>query len=472
MKSALFILLSLIVSATYSNAQGLVKEALTNRTGEAPIECGSHDLLKKMDREAPGFIEESNHMIQELGSSSAHHKGTKKSEVLTVQVVFHVLYNEDEENLHDSVIMNQLKALNDCFRRRNADTSNMRDHFNGLVGDAHIEFEMASQDPNGNPTNGIVRTQTDVTHFGGILPYGQGQTAKITQWLSDSLFDNYFRMTNPALGGSKAWDQSHYLNIWIGDMRIFEPKVNNFEEVYLMGLATPPFGHDHWKDQGFEELLKYSEGVLMHYQGIGPNNPALFENPYHIFNGNANLGKLLAHEVGHYLGLRHIWGDGDCSQDDFVHDTPRASAASNFACDSTVNTCKDTINGADLPNMMENYMDYSDGRCQNSFTKGQIAVMRGVIQNFRSPLLTARTLPVHTYMDVYPNPNHGVFKLHVPDYKGPISYKLRNIDGRIIDHATIEFDGPQELRIDGSAGVYVLEVDTMEGTWVKRLVKQ
>ncbi|MFN5911951.1 MAG: M43 family zinc metalloprotease, partial [Bacteroidota bacterium] len=68
-------------------------------------------------------------------------------------------------------------------------------------------------------------------------------------------------------------------------------------------------------------------------------------------------GRTCVHEVGHYLGLRHIWGDGDCSQEDGIDDTPNADSQSNQDCDVTRNTCTDNIAGTDLPDMVENYMD-------------------------------------------------------------------------------------------------------------------
>ncbi|CAM1350596.1 zinc metalloprotease [Tenacibaculum insulae] len=85
------------------------------------------------------------------------------------------------------------------------------------------------------------------------------------------------------------------------------------------------------------------------------------------FNG----GRTMTHEIGHYLNLRHIWGDGRCRQDDFVADTP-SSDAPNYGCPSypTVN-CKSN-------DMTMNYMDYTDDACMSMFSEGQKSRMRAI----------------------------------------------------------------------------------------------
>ena len=84
-----------------------------------------------------------------------------------------------------------------------------------------------------------------------------------------------------------------------------------------------------------------------------------------------NKGRTLTHEVGHYLNLRHIWGDGRCRQDDFVSDTP-SSDGPNYGCPSypTVN-CQSN-------DMTMNYMDYVDDACMYMFSEGQKARMRSI----------------------------------------------------------------------------------------------
>jgi hypothetical protein len=101
------------------------------------------------------------------------------------------------------------------------------------------------------------------------------------------------------------------------------------------------------------------------------------------------MGRACVHEVGHYLGLRHIWGDplfGDgCSVDDGLSDTPNQNAASQFSCNHNLNSCTDSP--VNYPDMVENYMDYSNDGCMNMFTVNQSIVMRAILELARPGLI-------------------------------------------------------------------------------------
>ncbi|WP_428741553.1 zinc metalloprotease [Tenacibaculum sp.] len=103
-----------------------------------------------------------------------------------------------------------------------------------------------------------------------------------------------------------------------------------------------------------------TDGVVILYSSLPGGSAA----PY-------NLGRTLTHEIGHYLNLRHIWGDGRCRQDDFVEDTPSSDAA-NYGCPSYPDvSCKSA-------DMTMNYMDYTDDACMYMFTDGQRNRMRAI----------------------------------------------------------------------------------------------
>ena len=87
-----------------------------------------------------------------------------------------------------------------------------------------------------------------------------------------------------------------------------------------------------------------------------------------------NKGRTMTHEIGHYLNLRHIWGDGRCRQDDFVADTP-SSDGPNYGCPSYPTT------NCQSPDMTMNYMDYTDDACMYMFTDGQRNRMRAIFQS-------------------------------------------------------------------------------------------
>ncbi|SFT44416.1 Por secretion system C-terminal sorting domain-containing protein [Lishizhenia tianjinensis] len=461
-------LLALLVAGGGQVFAQAIHPAQTNGNPVAPT-CGSYELMQHVDQHHPGFMENSNTMmeqIQHIVANQAQAKGP--TDLYTIPVVFHVVYNDPTENLPDSVLENQLLILNECFRRQNDDKINTRSEFLPYVGDAGIQFKFAEQDPDGNPTNGITRTSTNITHFGGVLPYGQGQNQEIADWVNDSLYYNYFRLTNDTLGGISAWNTDEYVNIWIGDLRIFEPQFNNFEEIVFFALGIPPVGHVNFPNTGIDVLQAMGDGILMHYVNVGSNNPNVFPNPYDVYNGKANGGKTLVHEMGHYLGLRHIWGDGDCTVDDYVNDTPMASAQSNYNCNLTLNSCVDDIDGVDLPNMVENYMDYSSVSCQNSFTLGQIAVMRIVLEDYRTNLAEVSSMASTEEFSmeeikVYPNPTSGTFIVDLGELSTVQTLQILSVDGRVVAENEGVLKGEISFVLEEKPGVYFIRVQNKQG---------
>jgi len=230
---------------------------------------------------------------------------------VTIPVVVHVVYNGSTQNISDAQIASQMIVLNDDFRRLNSDANNTWSQ----AADTEIEFCMATVDPNGNPTTGITRTSTSVSGFG----------------TNDAV-------KSASSGGVNAWPASDYMNIWICDIG-----------GGILGYAQFPGG------------APSTDGVVCDYRYYGTMGTATA--PF-------NLGRTMTHEVGHYLNLRHIWGDGNCNADDFVADTPTSDAA-NYGCASGHVSCSST-------DMVQNYMDYSDDACMNLFTSGQKSRMRAI----------------------------------------------------------------------------------------------
>lgn len=321
--------------------------------------CGTVPAMQKMEESHPGYTQSSMQLFNDFYNSNQQR--AISDTFLYVRVVVHVVYNTPQENLPDSVIFNQIQVLNNDFGRMNADTVNMRPVFDPVAGvDSRIRFILADTDPQGNPTNGITRTSTTKTTFFSLLGGGLAEDVK-----------------SSATGGKDPWDQSRYLNIWICDMSI--PLLGPA----ILGYAVPPSGLPNW-DAGSTNGI--GDGVVIQYQLFGSNNP----NPLNVGGTNyAVKGRTPVHEVGHYLGLRHIWGDEtNCVGEDGIMDTPKATDASSQDCDSVKNTCTDNIAGVDMPDMIENYMDYSSEDCQNSFTMEQVQFMRWVIRSFRTDIAT------------------------------------------------------------------------------------
>lgn len=292
--------------------------------------CGTMDHLQHEEDLSPDRrrqLEEIERHAQQVMQGGAR----AVEGVITIPVVFHVVYNTTAQNISEAQIQSQIDILNEDFRRLNTDAVNTPDDFAGLAADIEIEFCLATVDPNGQITNGITRTQTDKTEF----PLNTNQDYRAVK------FD--------ASGGKDAWPSSEYLNFWVANLGSG-----------ILGYATFPGGDPA------------VDGVVCGYRFIG--NQGTATAPY-------NLGRTATHEVGHWLNLRHIWGDGNCNADDLVSDTPSASGPNYSESPCTYpgpNTCDDGAN--DLPDMFQNFMDYSDDGCMNLFTTGQRNRMRSLFE--------------------------------------------------------------------------------------------
>lgn len=265
--------------------------------------------------------------------------------VVTIPVVIHVIHDGDAigsgENLSSVQIQSQLTVLNQDFRRM-ANTNGWND--NTVGADTEIEFCLAQRDPNGLATTGIVR-------------YNMGNA---TGFEIEQLDANVKPNT--------IWDPAQYLNIWI--VNGIYKKISNFM-VSQSAYTTYPTA------SGLEGISAAvdadKDGIVIGSKYFG--TAQIF--PDGDYADGRNLGRTLTHEVGHFLGLMNIWGDGDCTMDDFCEDTPEA-ADGNLGCPTEViDSCPDNL-GVD---MYQNYMDLTNDACQNIFTQDQKTRMHTVLQN-------------------------------------------------------------------------------------------
>jgi hypothetical protein len=355
--------------------------------------------------------------------------------VYRIPVVFHVIYRNDAQNVTDEKLLEQLDILNRDYGRLNEDTVNTRQEFLPVAASTGIEFYMAQWDPEGNPTNGITRTETSTNSF----------------WLTMT------DMKSTANGGKDAWDVNQYLNIWVCNMAI--PILNT---PFILGFATPPTGAPNWPDGSGAEQPQY-DGVVLHYQVAGS-----IDNPDQTF-ASISKGRTATHEVGHYLGLRHIWGDGDCTEDDGLFDTPEAADAQQQTCDYSTNTCTDAAN--DLPDQIENYMDYTDENCMNMFTQQQTAAMHYVLENFRPGILlgTQRLKDDAFDFKIFPNPATGLIR--ITNSLGALMNKVEiySLDGRRFENTMNENNAIDVSSL--SPGVYFISVRNNEQIHAQRFLK-
>mgnify|MGYP005842151213 CR=1 FL=1 len=379
-------------------------------------------------------------------------------DILRIPVVVHIVYNTAQENIDDSLVLNQIEVLNEDFRRKNTDTASLRNEFLGLATDAGIEFYLACEDPDGNPTNGITRTVTTKTSFGNFLGTG----------VDEVKFDS--------TSGKSGWNSNEYLNIWV---------CNTGGAV--LGLAYPPQGAPNWPANAFSTDPRV-QGVVVHYEVFGKNNPRAIGQL-----SIADRGRTAVHEVGHYLGLRHIWGDGtlsilgiaDCTVDDGIDDTPNSGTNSQIdGCSPTKNTCND--GPGDLPDLWENYMDYSEERCQTMFTQGQIDIMRAMVLTARSGLLqakcadttstnvTTKNIKNNFLVNVYPNPSNGNINVSFANTGNNTSISITNTIG-IVVYENVFSGNESTYTINTetlSSGIYFLHVESGNKKAVKRIIIQ
>lgn len=369
----------------------IYSNAVTVKAQNTPVEiCGYQHEIEKILQKQPNFLALQNEWYKIASEAYIEAQSTKRkiiadTLVYEIPVVFHVIYNTSAQNISDALIISQLKELNLDYRKLNGDTTRIRAIFKPLASDIRIQFKLADRDPNGNPTTGINRINSSVSTFATNI-YGS--------------YNEDMKSTNN--GGQTAWNPARYLNIWICNMEY----PNNIGITY--GFATPPTGSPNWVQ--FQSATKDStdpkSGVVLHYKVVGKNNP--------LAPSNYKEGNTATHEVGHYFGLRHIWGDANnpstqgCNVDDGIFDTPNARDKNYTCTNANYNSCIDAVN--DKPDMTENYMDYALDGCAAMFTREQGFMMRYVLNNFRTGL-PIRTIIFDTISDyperivsIYPNP--------------------------------------------------------------------
>ena len=272
--------------------------------------------------------------IREISQREAS-GGRVQAGILSIPIIVHVVHNGEAIgtglNLSQAQIQSQIEILNEDFRRKPGTPGF---NSNPVGADIEIEFCLSPVDQNGNP---MVEP--------GIHRYNGGKAS----WTRSDIESQLKPIT--------IWNPNLFFNVW---------------SLKFGGVDANLLGYAQFPDQsgltGLNDVggPASTDGVVVQYTSIGSGFPNQTP-PY-------NKGRTLSHETGHWLGLRHIWGDdGGCAADDFVSDTPQQGTESRgcpnkLACDGTTLA------------MVQNYMDYSDDACMNIFTKGQKTRMLAVME--------------------------------------------------------------------------------------------
>jgi pregnancy-associated plasma protein-A/type IX secretion system substrate protein len=268
--------------------------------------CGSYAHLQEQMKNDPAFARKVKESEKSFDSYVRQSQTQKgKPTTLTVPVVVHVVYNTAGQNISDAQVQSQIDVLNEDYTARNKDYNNYDAGYGAVKGDAEIKFCLVQ-------TRHVSTTRKQFGTDDGIKHTRQG--------------------------GDDAIDPMHALNVWVCNLG-----------QNLLGYAQFPGGPPE------------TFGIVILYSAFGRGSQYNLLTAY-------NLGRSATHEVGHCLGLRHIWGDATCGND-FVDDTPLHDSP-NFGCpgEGHLSLCT----GTPLE-MWMNYMDYTDDRCMYFLTDGQVS---------------------------------------------------------------------------------------------------
>lgn len=247
-----------------------------------------------------------------------HAQGARNPYIISV--VFHIIHNNGPENISDEQVLDAMRVLNNDFNKLNTDWPNVRPEFLDIVADVGIEFRLARKDPQGNCTNGITRTVSQLTYAGD-------------QDMKDLI----------------QWPRNRYLNVWVA------------------ASANGAAGYTY--RPGSVNNAPALDGIVQLHNYTGSIGTA---TPY--------TSRTLTHEVGHWINLAHTWGNSNnsalasnCNEDDGVQDTPNTTGWT--SCNLNGTTCGSLDN-------VENYMDYS--YCSKMFTVGQATRMIAALNSTTS----------------------------------------------------------------------------------------
>lgn len=292
--------------------------------------CGEEEKMQKMSSLQPGLLDDIERTMQPgMAEKRMAVRHLQSGNTLYIPVHVIIVHQPNHgvgqgSNLSKNRIISQINAINLDFSRKNVDTLNTPAVF--AAGNPMIQFCLAGIDPDGNPTDGI------------------------TRYPSTANFDE----EEFTIKAETGWPRTDYLNIWVAEIEdlgyAYIPSLNGLPNSTLDGavINTIAFG--------------------------GPGFGA--EAPY-------DLGRTATHEIGHFLGLQHIWRGSGCTNDDGFSDTPLQDDE-NYGC--PVHPSPSCDNAGD---MFMNYMDYTDDNCMNAFSALQANHMRNILMGVRSSLIAS-----------------------------------------------------------------------------------
>jgi hypothetical protein len=431
-------------------------------TIHAQTKCGFDRVISNVIQSTPAFADSIAH-IRAGHNLPARAANKTTSDDVIIPVVFHIVLNTAQLNTIGNEagiirrIDSQLAVVNRDFKALNTDISAIPEGFKKLRGGTNISFGLAHTAPDGSATSGyqIITTKKNGIEVDGGWGTGFGfSEAKYTVG-----------------GGADAWDPESYINIWVINT------LENSRQSNILGLAIPPY-----LTKEDSRLPVKERGITLHYGAFGKRTYAT-----DVFIMSSDGGRTLTHELGHFFGMFHIWGDDDgkCpnngGNDDGISDTPPQSyASSGCAVAPKYDACSKTGDGI----MFMNFMDYSNDACAVMYTTEQATRMNMYIQPgadayglTQHPWLlsypdSSRPIEENDYI-VYPNPAKDILSIvFKKPSKGLKSIHLLDIMGRFIEGKEYTTQAGFYTFDVGAlaAGMYLLVLDFDKGKEVEKVI--